>query len=317
MCVVSVGLGGFGLIQRPPHDRTPLHLGRASAEPRQRAPSEPAAARGTSGRRGGRRATDASEPHRREWEEERELLTCTAIDVEVKRVAIWSAVYLQDSKAAANPCRAVAAAAALALERSRRHEDAPLRDSAAGLPQTGADTDVREGDSVAGVSSRSHPLPAHRMRVYRGVRKLSPSGAHWLAFDGFRRASGASGESGPSCAPSTTKEADGSKRNGNRMGLSKAAEEVQHLTALLGEVWTEDWLSVSLPSPPPFGGYVRAQEGRVLLLPVLLRAAPKTERGLLQRRLEEAQSSVDSEAFARQKERSAGQTSREILVTRG
>lgn len=247
---------------------------------------------------------EAAETQRREPEEERENLTCTAIDLEIKRVAIWSAVYLQDSKAAANPCRAAAAAAALALERSRRHGENLHRDSAASIPPTAADTDIREGDSVAGGSSRSHPLPAHRMRASRAVRKLVPTGGQWVETDGYRGVSNASGDTART-SPLATKDGEGCSGNINRRGRSKAAE-VQHLTALLGEVWTEDWLSVSLPSPPPFGGYVRSQEGRVLLLPVLLRAAPKAERGLLQRRLEEAQSALDSEAFSHKKDRSSG-----------
>lgn len=291
-----------------PKDQQHLGLG-SLPDARTREPVDPSVARNAFGKRRGRRLGDTADIFQKDSEEERELFTCTAVDLEIKRVAIWSAVYLQDNKAAANPCRALAAAAALALERSRRPTEANLRDGRTaqrGSALVAADTDPRDGDSTVGGSVRNHPLPSHRMRVSRALRKLSPRGTQWHAAEGFRGLCSPPGETGRRSI-SNARDGDRSSRSREQSRLSKAAQEVQHLTPLLQEIWAEDWLSVSLPSPPPFAGYFRAQEGRVLLLPVLVRASTKNERGLLQRRREEAQNAVKSEALSRKKVRSPGE----------
>lgn len=274
-----------------------------------------------------RRAAYVEALQRKEWEDERELLTCTAIDLEIKRVAAWSAVYLQDNKAAANPCRASAAAAA-AAERSRRELEASASGyssavaSAAAVAVAEAESRETDGESEdKGKSwSGTYLSPAHRTRISVGTRRLSPPAMQLPAVDasvdsGTNNNASKSDASKPSL-PSTA--VTGQEANGRR--TNRAAQEVQHLTCLLGEVWAEDWLSVSLPSPPPFSGYFRAQEGRVLLLPVLLRASTKNERGALQRRLEEGQRVVDSVTPSNRKGRPASEaqpaTHRVVVVHR-
>lgn len=305
MCF-SVGIVGRTHIL--PKDQQPLGLG-SFPDARTREPLDPSVARTAYGKRRGRRLGDAADIFQKDSEEERELFTCTAVDLEIKRVAIWSAVYLQDNKAAANPCRALAAAAAFALERSRRPTEANPKDGRTAQRGSAlavaADTDPRDGDSTAGGSVRNHPLPSHRMRVSRALRKLSPRGTQWHAAEGFRGLCSPPGDTGRRSI-SNARAGDRRSRSREQSRLSKAAQEVQHLTPLLQEIWAEDWLSVSLPSPPPFAGYFRAQEGRVLLLPVLVRASTKNERDLLQRRREEAHNAVKSEALSRKKVRSPG-----------
>ncbi|OEH74298.1 hypothetical protein cyc_03597 [Cyclospora cayetanensis] len=242
----------------------------------------------------------------KECEEERELLTCTAIDLEVKRVAIWSAVYLQDNKAAANPCRAAGAVAALAAMQSRqnkqKHRSGCATAPSAAATSTAGNADNQEAESAASGSSKSH-LAAYvpvgrRMHTAVGAQRGSPTVAQVAAIDKSRIAGSGLPVVDASRISTSCKSAG---RGTSRHTVSRVVEEVQQLTFLLREVWTEDWLSVSLPSPPPFGTYFRAQEGRILLIPVLLQSSTNKERTLLQRRLQEAKAEAESMVIAHER----------------
>ncbi|KAL8449095.1 hypothetical protein Emag_003766 [Eimeria magna] len=238
-----------------------------------------------------------------------------AIDLEIKRVAVWSAVYLQENKAAANPCRAAAASIAADLTEGLAGAASPrVASTATATEALPASAETRNSQTVT-AANRAHRSLSHLLKT-ASPRIASPYGTEGRAAKHL----GAGGTSSPA------RETSGKPAAGRHVTtpkqeklsrLRRAAQEWQHLTNLLDEVWAEDWLSVSIPSPPPFGLYFRQQEGRVLLLPVLLRASNKNERHLLQQRLQEAKQLVDSAAPARKKRHSSGDKHDAAVARRG
>lgn len=67
--------------------------------------------------------------------------------------------------------------------------------------------------------------------------------------------------------------------------LVRIDSQIRNVESLLKEVWADDSLAMTMPAPPPFAKYVGEQSSRVLLVPVLARAAGDEERVLLRRRL--------------------------------
>ncbi|KAL8443546.1 hypothetical protein Emed_006760 [Eimeria media] len=244
-----------------------------------------------------RRSLNAAAIQRKEAEEDKELVTCRAIDLEIKRVAVWSAVYLQENKAAANPCRAAAASMAADLSEGAVGAASPP------VASTATATEALPASQIATAANQAHRSLSHLLRN-ASPRIASPLGTEGRAVKHL----GAGGTSSPeremATKPAARRHVTAPKQE-KLSRLRRAAQEWQHLTNLLDEVWADDWLSVSIPSPPPFGSYFRQQEGRVLLLPVLLRASNKNECHLLQQRLQEAKQLVDSAAPPRKKRHSA------------
>ncbi|KAL8435323.1 hypothetical protein ACSSS7_002576 [Eimeria intestinalis] len=249
-----------------------------------------------------RRNSKLGAAHKEETEEDKELVTCKAIDLEIKRVAVWSAVYLQENKAAANPCRAASMAAYL----SERLVDAAYPR----VPSTGTATVALPASAEA----RNSQIATRANQAHRSLSHLLKNASPRIASLGGpeghgikRLAAGAVSSPARQTADKPAVRRQAAKPKQEKLSrVRRAAQEWQHLTNLLDEVWAEDWLSVSVPSPPPFGSYFRQQDGRVLLLPVLLRASNENDRRLLEQRLQHAKQLVDVAAPPRKKRHAPG-----------
>ncbi|KAL8269859.1 hypothetical protein Esti_006219 [Eimeria stiedai] len=260
-------------------------------------------ATGSAAARRENRSSNTGAVQRKEAEEDKELITCRAIDLEIKRVAVWSAVYLQENKAAANPCRAAAASMAADLSEGLvGAASSPVASTAAATAALPASAEARNSE-VATAANKVHRSLSHLLKN-ASPRIASPVGAEGRAAKHLAAGGTSSPTRETARKPEARRQAT-TPRPEKQSRVRRAAQEWQHLTNLLDEVWAEDWLSVSIPSPPPFGSYFRQQEGRVLLLPVLLRASNRNERHLLQQRLQEAKQLVDSATPPRKKRHSS------------